>query len=142
MHRPLPVCTMSEPGTYQGHTPLSSSHPSSFPLQPPCPSHHHYLLTLVTGAESSCEPLPVTFPSIRTERVWAGATGHRYCHLLARLEQGNGSQTPGSNPFSIVCFPGGRGRRLARLCDSQKGKEKKELMWAEHLWGARQCQTC
>lgn len=59
------------------------------------------------------------------ERVWAGATGHRYCHLLARLEQGNGSQTPGSNPFSIVCFPGGRGRRLASLCDSQKGKEKK-----------------
>lgn len=27
--------------------------------------------------------------------------------------------------------------RLTNLCDSQKGKEKYELMWAEHLWGAR-----
>lgn len=36
------------------------------------------------------------------ERVWAGATGHRYCHLLARWEQGEGSQTLSSNLFSTI----------------------------------------
>lgn len=39
----------------------------SFPLQLPCPSHHH-LFTLVIGAESSFEPISVTSPSSK----WKG----------------------------------------------------------------------
>lgn len=73
-------------------TSFSKYSAQSFPLQPPSPSYHYHLLTLVTGAESSFEPSSVTFSFIGTERGWAGAIGHRYCHLLARWEQGKGAQ--------------------------------------------------
>lgn len=60
----------------------------SFPPQPPCLSHHH-LFTLVIEL-SHLLSLFLHLPFIKMERFWAGGTGHRYCHLLAKWKQGKG----------------------------------------------------
>ena len=129
-----PVCTVSEPGIYQGQVPvswstlhqivyslISSSTPIPFPLLPP--PHLSHWSWVILWAYSCHLPLRQDGKSL------AGVTRHGCCHLLARLEWGNGSQTPGSNPFTIVCFLGGRGGGKAD--QSLWLPERKREIWVD-----------
>lgn len=70
-----------------------------FPLQPPCPSYHCHLLTLVTGAESSFEHVPIPSPP-------SGHGGFGREPLGPRGTDGSKkSQTLGSNPFIQYLLP-------------------------------------
>lgn len=79
-----------------------------FPLQPPCPSYHPHLLALVTEAESSTEPIPITFPPSGQRGL-----GQELLGIGGQMGTRGSVSDSGFQSLYHHFFPGDRGRSEA-----------------------------